>query len=82
MNANVFRVVGQSLKNLGIFPLESNILTTGDLEASIEDSVTGRVVALFQGVKAQAKSFDLAARGIVTENISFVAIRVMDESQV
>jgi len=82
MNANVFRVVGQSLKNLGIFPLETNILTTGDLEASIEDSVTGRVVALFQGVKAQAKSFDLAARGIVTENISFVAIRVLDESQV
>ena len=82
LNANVFRVVGQSLKNLGIFPLETNILASGALEASVEDSQTGRTIALFQGVKASTKGFDIAARGLVTNNISFVAIRCLDEAEV
>ena len=82
MNANVFSVVGMSLKNLGIFPIEANILTSGALEASIEDTVTGKTAYLFQGVKASTKSFDLSARGLVTENIAFNAIRVLDEAQV
>jgi len=82
MNANVFRVVGQSLKVLGIFPLQSNILTSGALEASIEDSVTNRTAYLFQGVKTSTKSFDTSARATTTENVGFVAIRVLDEAQV
>lgn len=82
LNANVFRVIGQSLKNLGIFPLESNILTSGALEASIQDKITGRTAYLFMEVKAATKTFDLSARALVTENISFVAIRVMDEAEV
>jgi len=83
LNANVFRVVGASLKVLGIFPQEENILTTGELEASIEDTIEeGRIAYLFQGVRAASKSFDLGARNLVTENISFVAIRSLDESRV
>ena len=82
LNANVFRVIEASLKNLGIFPLESNILASGALEASIEDNQTGRTAYLFQGVKASTKSFDLSARGLVTENVAFVAIRVLDESEI
>lgn len=81
-NAQMFRVVGQSLKNLGIFPLESNILTSGDLEASIEDTVAGRTAYLFTGVKATTKSFDINARGLVSEQVGFTAIRVKDESEV
>lgn len=82
LNANIFRVIGQSLKNLGIFPVQANILTSGVLECAIEDTITNSTAYLFQGCKAGNKSFDMSARGVVTENLSFVAIRVMGEEQV
>ena len=41
LSAQIFRVIGKSLKRLGIFPEEKNILTTGDLTCHIEDSLDG-----------------------------------------
>jgi hypothetical protein len=82
MNAQVFRVLGESLKNQGIMPIEDNILTDGVMEAQIEDKVTGRIAAQISGVKVATKAFDVTARGIVAENVSFVAIRMKDESEV
>lgn len=82
LNAQVFRVVGDSLKRLGILPRQEEILTSGDLDASIQDKVTGSTIALFQGVKCSGHSWDVTARGIVQESVSFVAIRVLDESEV
>ena len=81
LTANIFRVVNASVKNLGIFPLEQNILSSGVLEASIEDTQTNRTLYLFQGVRAAGRSFNFNARSLVAENISFVAIRCLDESQ-
>jgi len=81
LNAQVFRVVGDSLKRLGILPRQEDILTSGDLDASIQDKVTGSTIALFQGVKCSGHSWDVTARGIVQESVSFVAIRVLDESE-
>ena len=82
ISAQVFRVVGASLKALGIFPTENNILTSGDMVAALEDKLTGETVQQFQGVKCSEHSFDVTARGIVSENISFVAIRTIDESEI
>lgn len=82
LNAQVFRVVGESLKQVGIMPRQDDILTSGELQASIQDKVTGSTIALFQGVKTAGHSFDVTARGIVQENVSFVSIRVLDESEV
>lgn len=85
MNTNIFRNVGKSLKNLGIFPMNSNILTSGALEAAIEDTTFGpggQTAYLFQGVRAASKTFDMSARALVTESLSFVAIRCLDESMV
>lgn len=79
LNAQIFRVVGQSLKKLGILPRQEEIIFSGDLEAAIQDIVTGNTVALFQGVRCAGHSFDVTARGIVQENVNFVAIRVLDE---
>jgi hypothetical protein len=79
LTAQVFRVVGQSLKKLGIFPTEENILTSGDLTASLEDRITGETPAQFENCKAQEHTFDVQARGIVSENITFVTIRLRDE---
>jgi hypothetical protein len=79
LNAQIFRVVGKSLKALGIFPTEENILTSGDLTATIEDRLTGNTTAQFEACKCQEHSFDVTARGIVSENVTFVTIRLRDE---
>lgn len=81
LNAQIFRVIGSSLKQLGIFPIQSKILTSGALSAVIEDSVTGKTMAVIEQCKAQSHSFDINARGIVSENVSFNAIRMRDESE-
>lgn len=80
-NAQIFRLIGNSLKAQGIFPREENILTSGDLDAALEDRVTGKTMALFQGVKCSEHSWDVSARSIVNESVSFVCIRVRDESE-
>lgn len=84
LSAQIFRVIGNSLKAQGIFPapgkngLES-ILTSGDLECTVEDSITGNTMAHFEECKAQEHTFDITARGIVSENVTFVTIRLRDE---
>jgi hypothetical protein len=86
LTAQVFRVINSPLKrfgptNLEVFPKEDNILTTGELTAIIEDRLNpGVIPAQFEGVKSSGHSFDVSARGLVSENISFVAIRLKDES--
>jgi hypothetical protein len=79
LNAQVFRVVGDSLKKIGILPRQEEIITSGDLEAAIQDVVTRQTIALFQGVRCAGHSWDVTARGIVQENVNFVSIRVLDE---
>lgn len=79
LSAQIFRVIGKSLKQLGIFPQEDNILTSGDLTCTIEDRLTGETMAQFEQCKAQEHTFDVTARGIVSENVTFVTIRMRDE---
>jgi hypothetical protein len=82
LSAQVFRVIGSSLKQLGIFPTEENILTTGDLTCTIEDKLTVNTMAQFEACKASEHTFDITARGIVSENVTFVTIRLRDEFEV
>lgn len=81
LSATIFRIIGQSLKALGIFPVEEGILTSGDLTCTVEDRITGETMSQFEGCKAQEHSFDITARGIVSENVNFVTIRLRDESE-
>src|SRR5262245_35817493 len=82
LSAQAFRLVGNSLKAQGIFPAETNILTSGDLTCTLEDKITGETWSQWEGVKASEHSWDVAARGVVAEAINFVAIRVKDEFDV
>lgn len=82
LSAQVYRVVGQSLKQLGIMPQQDDIIVSDDLEAAVQDTVTGSTIALFQGVRCAGHTFDITARGLVQENVTFVSIRVLDESEV
>jgi hypothetical protein len=78
------------LGGMQIFPQFDKILTSGVLEAAIHNTKTSSdtgeavpdVMAMFTSVRAASKTFDVSARGVVTENCSFVAIRQKDESEV
>lgn len=87
--ADRLRIVNETLKSLGLFPSVGanseehlqNILNSGDLSATIEDNRTGELIATVEQVKISAKSINVQARGIVAENITFVATVVKDESE-
>ncbi len=89
LNAQLFRVVGNSIKQQGIMPIQEDIITSGDMEALVRDQGVAKLgsqsqlgkntVQLFQGVRCSGHSFDITARGIVQENVTFVAIRTVDE---
>lgn len=79
LSAQIFRVIGSSLKGIGIFPIEENIITSGDLTCTVEDKITGNTMAQFENCRAQEHTFDVTARGIVSENVTFVTIRLRDE---
>jgi hypothetical protein len=81
LNAQIFRIVGNSLKAQGVFPKLQDIITTTTMTAAIEDAeLTGKTMSMFSGVKTAGHTFDVTARGLVTENVSFVAIKLDDES--
>lgn len=88
--AGLFRIIGETIKSLGFFPkvganqdehLE-NILVSGDLVATLEDTKTGRIWTTVEQVKVQGHNWTTDARGIVGEDVTFVAIRALDESEV
>jgi hypothetical protein len=84
LSAQMFRIIGNSIKKQGIMPRgnDLDILTAGDLTVMVEDKLNpGQIAAQFTGVKCQEHSFDITARGLVSENVNFVAIRVKDESE-
>ena len=77
-------------ESISIFPKFDDILTNGAMSASIQlgpgkgvsQYPQGTIMAKFDKVRAASKTFDVSARGVVTENCSFVAVRQMDESTV
>jgi len=89
-SASQFRIVGETFKSLGFFPSNGanteahleNILVSGDLTASIEDTATGRIVMTLEQVKVQSLNYAIDARGVVGSDINFVATRLKDESEV
>jgi hypothetical protein len=87
--ASMFRIIGETLKSLGWFPTNGanpgehleNILVTGDLTATVEDSKTGKTFATLEQVKVQTHNWTIDARGVVGEDVTFNAIRCRDESE-
>ena len=77
-----------SVKEMGFFPKAGqdllNILTAGVMTAKIIDKseLTGKVLMQLEGVKMSSHNFNVTARGIVSVNCQFVAIRMKDESEV
>lgn len=88
LNSQIFRVIGESLKQKGVFPKLQDIITSVGMTADIENASpvnageTVKSMQTFVGVKTAGHTFDVTARGIVSENVNFVAIKVFDESEI
>lgn len=90
LTASEVRIIGKTMKSRGFFPGVGgsaeehlrNILTTGDLVVQVEDVVTGNVFANYEQVKVSDVSWSIDAVGITATEVTFVAIRARDESEV
>jgi len=83
--AQIVRVITASVKlhnGVTIFPTLENILSAAEMTATIEDSVTGHVVANIERVRASRYQIAVGARGIVLTDVEFVAVRIRDESEI
>lgn len=84
LSAQVVRVIRNSIKlhsGLGLMPTLEGILDKGEMTGTIEDPKTGAVLANIQGVRCTGYTAD-TRRGITLTNVSFVARRTKDESEV
>ncbi len=88
--ASLVRIIGETLKSEGFFPKTgnspeehlTNILLIGDLVCTIEDSKSNAIMMTLEQVKIQSRNFTVNARGIVGKDVTFVAVRMKDESEV
>lgn len=89
-SASFFRIVGETFKSLGYFPKVgqsvqdhlTNILTSGVLTGTVEDTQTGKILQTIEQVKVGTQSLNFDARGVTGYDVTFKAIRLKDESEV
>lgn len=88
--ASMVRIMGETIKSEGFFPTAGtspeehlqNILLQGDMVCTIEDSKSSSIMMTLEQVKIQSRNFTISARGIVGKDVTFVAVRMKDESEV
>lgn len=73
-----------SIKQQQIFPKFDDIFRIQGVDAVLQDDkqLTGKILHQYQTVKTASYNFNVTARGIVGQNVNFVAIRALDESEV
>lgn len=91
MRARIFRTIAVgaatdakanpgSLKEMGMFPHVSEILRLRGVDATIMDVISGKILYKLRETKAARNDFDITARGLVLQNVDFVAKVDDDES--
>jgi len=75
-----------SLKAMNVFPKfggrGDEILQLEGVDAIIQDRVSGKTIFMLEEVKTASYNFNITARGVVGQNVTFVAIRAKDESEI
>jgi hypothetical protein len=71
-----------SIKEQKILTKIDNILRIEGVDALIQDKISGKILFLLQQVKTASYNFNVSARGVVGQNVTFVAIRALDESEI
>ncbi len=88
LTADKVRIIGDTIKSRGWFPKQgksalehlTNMINSGELVATLEDNQTGTVLMHVEGVKLGERNLQISARGVVGTNLTFVAKRARDES--
>jgi hypothetical protein len=88
MTADLVRIVGETIKSLSWFPMQgatpeehlTNILASGELKATLEDNETAQIIMNVEGVRISERNMSISARGVVGTNVSMIATRARDES--
>lgn len=84
LSAQFVRVINNPIKNrdgVSIFPKLADIIGAPELVCTLEDNITGVILASVTGVKAQRYTANHGTKAIVLTDTEFVAIRVVDESE-
>lgn len=82
-----FRIIGETVKSLGFFPASGNndeehllnVLTSGDLSATLTDVKTKKVTMVAENVRVQDRNYRVDAGGIVGEDLTMVVTVIKDE---
>ena len=93
MTAELVRIIGTTIKSQGWFPKQgtspedflSNVISGGEITAQIEADAnigTPQIVMHVEGVRISERSVNITARGVVGTNVTMVAIRARDESDI
>lgn len=89
MSARMARLVTKSITALGMFPKKGkssadflkNILLSGELNAVVEDSKTGKAIAAVESVRVQRMSYSVDAGGASMQDVQFVCVLIRDEAE-
>lgn len=89
LSASQVRLIDQTIVSLGFYPQTGidaqqhlfNILTQPELVAQLEDNQSDKIIARLTGVKLATRNFAVDARGVVNQDLTFVARRMFDESE-
>jgi len=68
-----------SLREQNIFPRLSQILIVEGVDVAVYDELSKKAIYFFEQVKAASRNFNIPARGVVLENLTFVTTRMLDE---
>lgn len=79
-SCSTFRVAGRSAVQLGIQPKLEDILTQPELVVELQDRIKQITILRITGVKMTGRSGSVDARGVGTENWSFVGLKASDEA--
>lgn len=91
--ATVFRTIGfggvsnnatapGSLKEQNIFPKYDQILRIEGCDCSVVDTISKKIIFKLEQVKTASYQWSITARGLSAQNLTFVAIRAKDESEI
>ena len=90
LSASKVWVIRETLKSQGFMPKGGsssverlrNLLNQSDLTVLIEDSQTGEFFYVYEQVKVATHNWTIQAKAIVNQDVTFVAIRAKDSSEI
>jgi hypothetical protein len=81
IQATAMRLLGASLAAAGVWAVgeTADVINFNSMMAEIYDPITDVTIWRIEGLKCQTRSWNLDSRGLMSTNVSFLALRMFDE---